>query len=52
MLPKEILQEINLYWGETCHTCLSKIDFFPKYSHKVIKQGKWYYCSHECYEFT
>jgi hypothetical protein len=52
MLPKEILEEINLYWGEKCHTCLCRIDFFPKSICNAIKQGKWYYCSCECYEFT
>ena len=51
MLPEELLREINLYWGEKCHTCLCRIKVFPKSICNAIKQGKWYYCSRKCYEF-
>ena len=45
-LPKDLLLEIKNYlFLYSCHGCL-KTSYFP-----IISQGKFHYCSGECYNF-
>ena len=45
--PKEIINIIMEYSNIHCHTCIK----FLSIGEINIKQGEWYYCSENCYNF-